>query len=147
MVDLTGLFDFAADVGKRLFGADDDAASKIREMLAAEKTLPVKGLDVAFADGVVTLCGECESAADKEKVVLLAGNVQGVKRVEADKLSAPVSGGEGRYYVVQAGDSLSKIANVFFGNPMEYPKIFEANREVIKDPDLIYPGQKLRIPA
>ena len=44
------------------------------------------------------------------------------------------------------GDSLSKIAKEYYGNAMKYPEIFEANREVIKDPNLIYPGQKLRIP-
>ena len=50
------------------------------------------------------------------------------------------------YYVIQKGDTLSKIAKQYLGNAMDYPKIFEANREVIKDPDLIYPGQKIRIP-
>jgi nucleoid-associated protein YgaU len=50
------------------------------------------------------------------------------------------------YYIVQKGDSLSAIAKRLLGNAMDYPKIFEANREVIKDPDLIFPGQKIRIP-
>ena len=44
------------------------------------------------------------------------------------------------------GDNLSKIAKKFYGDPNQYNKIFEANREVIKDPNLIYPGQKIRIP-
>ena len=51
-----------------------------------------------------------------------------------------------QYYVVQKGDSLSKIAEEFYGDKMLYPKIFEANRNLLSDPDKIKPGQKLRIP-
>ena len=56
---------------------------------------------------------------------------------------------ENRYqqtYVVQTGDTLSKIATEFYGDARLYTKIFEANRDVLKDPDKIRPGQKLRIP-
>lgn len=51
-----------------------------------------------------------------------------------------------RIYEVKAGDSLSKIARREYGDANAWRSIFEANRDVIKDPDLIYPGQKLRIP-
>jgi len=51
-----------------------------------------------------------------------------------------------QYYVVKAGDSLSKIAEEFYGDKMLYPKIFEANRHLLSDPNKIKPGQKLRIP-
>jgi nucleoid-associated protein YgaU len=51
-----------------------------------------------------------------------------------------------RIYDVVAGDTLSKIAKRFYGDPMKYPKIFEANRDQLKDPDVIKPGQKLKIP-
>ncbi|MBT8447128.1 MAG: LysM peptidoglycan-binding domain-containing protein, partial [Gammaproteobacteria bacterium] len=44
-------------------------------------------------------------------------------------------------------DTLGGIAKRFYGDPMKYPQLFEANREVIEDPDKIYPGQKIRIPA
>jgi nucleoid-associated protein YgaU len=49
-------------------------------------------------------------------------------------------------YVVQAGDSLSKIAQKYYGDAGLYTKIFEANRDILKDPNKISPGQKLRIP-
>jgi nucleoid-associated protein YgaU len=49
-------------------------------------------------------------------------------------------------YTVVAGDSLSKIAKHFYGNANEYMKIFEANKDQLKNPDLIKPGQVLRIP-
>jgi nucleoid-associated protein YgaU len=51
-----------------------------------------------------------------------------------------------QHYVVQKGDTLSKIAEEFYGDKMLYPQIFEANRDILSDPDKIKPGQKLRIP-
>nr|WP_281241822.1 LysM peptidoglycan-binding domain-containing protein [Thiocapsa roseopersicina] len=47
---------------------------------------------------------------------------------------------------MEKGDTLSAIAKRFYDDANAYPRIFEANREVIKDADLIYPGQKIRIP-
>lgn len=49
-------------------------------------------------------------------------------------------------YIVKKGDTLSKIAEEFYGDKMLYPKIFEANRDILNDPNKIKPGQKLRIP-
>jgi nucleoid-associated protein YgaU len=51
-----------------------------------------------------------------------------------------------RTYEVVSGDSLSKIAKQFYGDPAKYQRIFEANRDQLKDPNLIKPGQKLKIP-
>ena len=50
-------------------------------------------------------------------------------------------------YEVQPGDSLSKIAKAHYGDPMKYKEIFEANQPMLKDPNVIFPGQTLRIPA
>lgn len=50
-------------------------------------------------------------------------------------------------YVVVAGDSLSKIAKRFYGDASKWPRIHEANRDQIKNPDLIHPGQRLKIPG
>jgi LysM repeat protein len=49
-------------------------------------------------------------------------------------------------YVVQSGDSLSKIAKEVYGDGRRWPEIFEANKDKISDPGMIYPGQELRIP-
>jgi uncharacterized protein YidB (DUF937 family) len=49
-------------------------------------------------------------------------------------------------YTVVAGDSLSKIAKRYYGDAQQWRRIYDANREEVKDPDLIHPGQKLRIP-
>lgn len=52
----------------------------------------------------------------------------------------------GQTYVVQPGDSLSKIAQQVYGNMNDWRKIYEANRDIIQNPDLIHPGQTLRLP-
>jgi nucleoid-associated protein YgaU len=49
-------------------------------------------------------------------------------------------------HTVQAGDTLSAIADQFYGDPARFTTIFEANRNVLDDPDVIFPGQELRIP-
>jgi nucleoid-associated protein YgaU len=49
-------------------------------------------------------------------------------------------------HVVVAGDTLSKIAQKYYGDPSLYTQIFEANRDILKDPNKIFPGQKLKIP-
>ena len=51
-----------------------------------------------------------------------------------------------KVYEVKSGDSLSKIAKAEYGNANEWPRIFEANKDILSDPNKIYPGQKLRIP-
>ena len=52
-----------------------------------------------------------------------------------------------RTYTVVKGDSLSKIAKRYYGDAQQWKKIFEANKDQIKDPDLIHPGQTFRIPT
>lgn len=140
-----GLFDFAKDMGKKLFGGDDDPAEKIKANIE-EDNPGITDLGVGFNKGIVDLSGKADSADAVEKAVLIAGNVKGVSEVKIDKMEAPAPAPEVEYYTVVSGDSLSRIAKKYYGNAMDYPKLFDANREVIKDPDLIYPGQKIRIP-
>ena len=139
------LFDFAKDMGKKLFGEGDDPAAKIQESIEANNP-GITDLGVAYSDGYVELSGKADSAEAVEKAVLLAGNVKGVTKVKIDNMDAPAPTLEILYYTIADGDSLSKIAKKFYDNAMDYPKLFIANREVIKDADLIYPGQKIRIP-
>ena len=51
-----------------------------------------------------------------------------------------------RTYTVQKGDSLSKIAKREYGDAQQWKRIYEANRDTVQNPDLIYPGQMLRLP-
>ena len=141
-----GLFDFAKGMGKKLFDRDEDAPSKIKATLE-EDNPGIEDLDVTFEDGKVSLSGRAASAEAMEKAVLMAGNTEGVTEVDVSGLEAPEPEPNVVYYTVESGDTLSKIAEAHLGDAMAYPTIFEANREVIKDPDLIYPGQKIRIPG
>ena len=49
-------------------------------------------------------------------------------------------------YTVKGGDSLSKIARYIYGDASAFQKIFDANRDILKTPDVIHPGQILKIP-
>jgi nucleoid-associated protein YgaU len=140
-----GLFDFVKEIGRKLFNRDEEAAEKIKKHIE-ESNPGIEGLQVEFKNGVVAISGQAASAEAMEKAVLMAGNVQGVSEVQIDKLQAPPVQAKVEYYLIKKGDTLSAIAKQFYGKPNDYPRIFEANREVIKDPNLIFPGQKIRIP-
>jgi len=152
-----GLFDFAKDIGSKLFTSDADAAKNITDHILSNNP-GVENLSVIFKDGEATLIAESNTFEAAQIAVLMAGNVKGVTKVipkfqinevsantEADIVAA-LEPTNVEYYLIQSGDSLSKIAKKYYNNAGEYPRIFEANKEVIKDPDLIYPGQKIRIP-
>ena len=64
----------------------------------------------------------------------------------APSSTGSAAGGGERYYVVVKGDSLSKISKMFYGDANHWKRIFDANRDVIRNADLIQPGWKLRIP-
>jgi nucleoid-associated protein YgaU len=140
-----GLFDFLGTAGAKLFGKGKKEGEEIEKLL--NKGLPgkIQNLKADFKDGTVILTGSCDTHATREKAVLLAGNVQGVTKVD-DKLVSPPAEEKTVFYTVKKGDSLSKIAKALMGDGKLWPKLFEANKEVIKNPDLIYPGQQLRIP-
>ena len=143
-----GLFDFAADIGKKVFGIGDaNAAEQIKESIEANNP-GVTDLTVSLDDEVCTVSGTCDSVEAKEKVVLMTGNMEGVGSVNGDGLTAPERevAVEVEYYTIKSGDTLWAIASKFLGNGSKYTEIFEANREVIEDPDKIFPGQKIRIP-
>jgi len=141
-----GLLNFIKDVGVNLFGGGKDEAEEIKKLLTDELGSKLSNLTVTVKDGTVTLAGSCDSNATKEKAALLAGNVKGIEKVISDNLVAPEPEAKTEFYTIQKGDSLWKIAKKYYGDGNKYPKLFEANREVIKDPDKIYPGQQIRIP-
>jgi len=160
---LTGLMDFAKDLGASLITSDAEAGMNIVAHIEANNP-GVNPIHATFDDGVVTLSGMADSAQAKEKAILLAGNVKGVTSVIADNLTAPaappparepmttvipasdIPAPEAQFYVIEKGDTLGAIAKEFLGSASRYPEIFEANREVIQDPNKIFPGQKIRIP-
>lgn len=157
-----GLFDFIKDAGAKIFDSDGQEAKRIKELIEKDFAGQVTNLTVEYDDGKVTLGGECNNMSTKEKIILIAGNLKDVKQVDDTKLKAkvvpqttdgnktpaqnPVKEPEPRFYTIKSGDTLSKIAKQYYGDAMKYPKLFEANKEVIKDPDKIYPGQVIRVP-
>lgn len=140
-----GLFDFATDLGKKLFGSEDDASEKIQQHIESDNP-GVEGLKVEVDKGVAKVSGKAKDQSAFDKIVLMAGNVLGIGEVQAQELEVEAPAEQKvEYYVIQKGDTLWAIASKYLGNGSKYTKIFEDNREVIKDPDLIYPGQKIRI--
>ena len=144
------LFDFAKDVGRQLFDTDSEAADNIREHLEI-KLSGIKNLDVKFDDGVATICGDCVNEATRTSALLIAGNIKGVEKVIADGLKFPEPKEEEKekveFYEIVSGDTLGGIAKKFYGKASLYTRIHEANKELIPDPNKIYPGQKIKIPV
>lgn len=160
-----GLFSFLKNAGSKILSREADKndaaaadaaanAAKAAEMDAYRGELlgsivkgsgiEVDGLSIECKDDVATVFGQTGSLEDKEKVILMVGNVNGIAAVD-DRLSV-VEKPQSTFYTVQAGDSLSKIAKAHYGDPMKYNAIFEANKPMLDHPDKIYPGQMLRIP-
>lgn len=124
-----------------------EAADAIKRYIES-KDLLIEGLTVEFdaKKSLVTLSGKAQNAEASEKALLAAGNINGVANVD-NQIEVVEQGQQTRYHDVQKGETLSQIAKEYFGDPNQYNKIFEANRPMLEDPDKIYPGQKLRIPA
>ncbi len=158
-----GLFSFIKNAGAKVFGigkTDEEAAAEAAEKelkleeLAAQKLeetindlqLQVENLNVFIDDETATVSGSAYNQATKEKVVLVVGNSNGIAFVD-DQMTVENVEPEAQFYTVVSGDTLGKIAKAHYGNAMKYPVIFEANTPMLSDPDKIYPGQVLRIPA
>jgi len=108
--------------------------------------LRINHLEVELEGKTVKVYGETKLASEREKAILILGNVDGIEEVD-DRISLLVEEAQAEFYEVQKGDSLSKIAKKYYGDPLKYNILFEANKEVIKDPNMIYPGQVIRIPV
>lgn len=151
-----GLFD--------LFGKSFD--EKVNEAITEMKAmnLGVRNLGAQVQDKVVTLTGEAPSrdvaamAMQKLDEMVSPDNI--INTIKVDK-PAPAPAPEPeplveedsddeppteRYHMVAAGDTLGHIAQKYYGQASQYMKIFEANREILDDPNLIKVGQKLKIP-
>ena len=108
--------------------------------------LPIRNFDVDVEGDNVKVTGEVDSQEIREKVILTLGNVNGIATV-TDNITVVIPEPEAVFYEVKSGDSLSKISKMHYGDAMKYNVIFEANKPMLKDPNLIYPGQVLRIPV
>ncbi|MGY0504296.1 peptidoglycan-binding protein LysM [Luteimonas sp. e5] len=168
-----GIFDFIKDAGEKIFKPGEAKAEKAIIDHINSYGLGVNGLKVEVDGSTARIEGEAADIATRERIVLIAGNVDGIDKVDdrmTVKATAAAGGGgadfsgvtggssaavgaggtgewSSRTYTVVKGDTLSKIAKEMYGDANKYPVIFEANKPMLKDPDKIYPGQVLRIPA
>lgn len=142
--------------GKSFKEKVDDALAQIEAMGIGARNLGAK------LDGkVVTLTGECPSLEVKTRIMnefnarVNTENTLNLIRISAPQAPAPVAPpvveaapapAAERWHVVVRGDTLSGIAAKYYGKASLYMKIFEANRDILDNPDLIKVGQKLRIP-
>ncbi|MGH6611173.1 MAG: peptidoglycan-binding protein LysM [Burkholderiaceae bacterium] len=159
------LISFIKEAGEKLFGqkaqaapaaaqpdpqavaaANREAATAIENYINS-MGLTVTGLTVTYdgATSTAKVYGIAKDQETKEKIILSAGNIQGVGSVD-DNMTVDLSQPPAQFYTVVKGDTLSKIAKEFYGDANQYQKIFEANKPMLKHPDKIYPGQNLRIP-
>ncbi len=117
-----GLFDFIRNIGKSVAPGKeaDDIKTNITTLLGDQ----VENLTVTFDDGTVSLGGQVETLAAKQKAVLLAGNIKGVEKVDdahltvKPKPAAPPEP-EFTFYEIKSGDSLSKIAKQYYGDAQQ----------------------------
>ena len=154
-----GLFSFIKEAGEKLFGGSDAHAAAPSDDLnvkAAQaianyintQNLGASNLQVQFdgSQGKVTVQGVAPTQTAKEKVTLCCGNVANVQSVD-NLMSVTNPEPEAQYHDVVRGDTLSAISKKYYGDANKYNTIFEANKPMLSNPDKIYPGQKLRIPA
>ncbi|REJ86197.1 MAG: peptidoglycan-binding protein LysM [Acidobacteria bacterium] len=155
-----GLIDFVKNAGSKIFGKEDEKQSSSasdRAVIDARRAAALRGgighlglevedLEIEVKGDLATVRGKVATQAAREKVVLVVGNTAGIARVD-DRLEVEKQEPEAQLHTVAKGETLSKIAKQYYGNAMKYPVIFEANKPMLTDPDKIYPGQVLRIPA
>jgi len=140
-----GLFDFVKDAGKKLFGSSEANAAEAIAKEVGDPNLKDK-IKVEVDGDKVKVHGEVPSQEMKEKIIIAAGNVDGISQVEED-LTTTDKNPEATFLTVQKGDTLWAIAQKSYGDGTKLKLIFEANRPMLSDPDKIYPGQVLRIPS
>jgi nucleoid-associated protein YgaU len=161
-----GILSFIKEAGEKLFSAGSStaqaapAAAPAPDVAALNKTagdaiatyirnqgLSADNLQVAYdgASHTVTVSGQAADQATKEKILVAAGNVQHVDKVD-DQLTVATPAPESQFYTVVSGDNLWKISEKYYGSGAKNAVIFEANKPMLSSPDKIYPGQVLRIP-
>ena len=144
-----GLLDFVKSAGKALgIGGAEAAEAPAADALKKEiesNGLDASGLTVETEGDTVVLKGTAKSQEEMEKAIIAVGNVAGVAKVDHHVVVPDAR--EGVYHTVVKGDTLWKIAEKTLGSGARYKEIFAANKPMLKHPDKIYPGQKLRIPA
>lgn len=146
-----GIFSFMKSVGKKLGIGDEDtppSAEDVKKELDSYN-LGTENVKVEIEGDKVVVKGEVADQSVFEKAILAVGNTMGISKVEATevKVAGADAAADPVFHEVKKGENLWKIATKYYGNGAKYTEIFEANKPMLSDPDKIYPGQNLRIPA
>jgi hypothetical protein len=118
---------------------------KYRKVVELTGKLPIEGLGVEEKDGKLYIAGQAPHQLEKDQVwdaIKAHPGWESDLSCDLGVKSTDVYG----YWVVKSGESLSKISKSVYNDGNKYMKIFEANKDVLKDPNTVKPGQKLTIP-
>lgn len=118
--------------------------NKYADLVAEAHRLDVADLQVREQDNVLYIDGTTKSTADKDKLWEAYGKIDPDFRSADVVLNIAVQEGASTEYTVASGDSLSKIGKA---HGVSWQAIYDANKDIIKNPDLIQAGWKLKIPA
>ena len=118
---------------------------KYAAALKLGEELKVKGGDVKEEGGKLVIKGTAEYGIDRDHIWDLIKKQAGWESEIVADIKVEKTDIYG-YWTVKSGESLSKIAKHFYGDANKYMKIFEANKDQLKNPDTIHPGQKLALP-
>lgn len=122
------------------------AKDKYQGVLSLGEKLGIKDGKVTEENGVLKIKGEAKTAYEKD---LLWDKIKELGGDHPSDIKANISVTDDSIYhrhIVQRGESLSKIAKHYYGDPMKYKQIFSANTNILKNPDMIHPDQVLVIP-
>lgn len=146
---MSSMFDFVDSVGKQIEGGKEPDAAALKKELDSHN-LGTEGVKVEVEGDKAVVKGEVADKSIFEKTILAVGNTLGISKVETSDLNVanPGDDKDARFYTVKSGDTLWAVAEAMYGKGggPKYTQIFEANKPMLTSPDLIYPGQVLRIP-
>jgi nucleoid-associated protein YgaU len=123
----------------------NDLKSLVEEALADSN---LSNMEILVDGGEVTIHGDVDTQDEKDQVIELVKDVDGVTKIVTGINVAEHLEDADETYTVKPGDSMWAIAEKYLGNGADWMKIYEANKELIgKKPDLIHPGYVLKIPS
>jgi nucleoid-associated protein YgaU len=118
---------------------------KYGDLTSAASDLGIKNLQITEQGGKLQVTGTATHTLGKNELWNAIKTHNGWENEVAVDIKVESTDIHG-VYTVKAGDSLSKISKYIYGDANKYNQIFEANKDILKNPDVIQPGQKLKIP-